>query len=227
VGIENWQDGRVVDRGPVTLMKIGVVSDIHCNIAGLQQALELLDDCDEIICAGDIMSCYRMAPQVLELLSQRDAHTILGNHDKIVLSASGERLRSRTHMEPSLRDFYVQLPCSMQLSFGGKRFAVFHGSPWDDPEDPMCRYIYPSQVSVLRGTCLEFDWLILGHTHAPMVCQLGRLSVVNPGSCGEARNENRLLSCAAIDAVTSEVNIRTYPETTLPAMAKETNQRID
>jgi len=34
-------------------VRIGIVSDLHCNFAGLSQALDRMGDVDELICLGD------------------------------------------------------------------------------------------------------------------------------------------------------------------------------
>src|SRR5262249_49754937 len=40
-------------------LKVGIVSDLHCNIGGLAQALDLIGDVDELICLGDSIWEYR------------------------------------------------------------------------------------------------------------------------------------------------------------------------
>ncbi len=55
-------------------MKIGIVSDVHCNHAGLLQALELLGDADELICLGDSIYEYRFSNEVVRLLRDRGVH---------------------------------------------------------------------------------------------------------------------------------------------------------
>src|SRR5262249_1125853 len=64
-------------------LKFGIVSDIHCNAAGLGRALELMGDVDELICLGDSIWEYRFSNEVAALLKDRGAHTILGNHEEV------------------------------------------------------------------------------------------------------------------------------------------------
>ena len=52
-------------RAPEQSLKIGIVSDVHCNHAGLLQALELLGDVDELICLGDSIYEYRFSNEVV------------------------------------------------------------------------------------------------------------------------------------------------------------------
>ena len=34
-------------------VKFGIVSDVHCNAAGLERAIALMGEIDELICLGD------------------------------------------------------------------------------------------------------------------------------------------------------------------------------
>jgi predicted phosphodiesterase len=63
-------------------VKVGIVSDIHCNAAGLAQALALMGDIDELICLGDSIYEYRFSNEVVGCLRQRDARVIVGNHEE-------------------------------------------------------------------------------------------------------------------------------------------------
>ena len=36
-------------------MKYGILADIHGNLEALQAVLPLLEHCDEILCAGDVV----------------------------------------------------------------------------------------------------------------------------------------------------------------------------
>ncbi|MBM3347922.1 MAG: metallophosphoesterase family protein, partial [Betaproteobacteria bacterium] len=83
-------------------MRIGIVSDIHCNAKGLRAALAAMGTVDELICAGDSIHEYRFSNEVVALLRERGAHVILGNHDEGFLGPHGERARSR--LDPARPD---------------------------------------------------------------------------------------------------------------------------
>ena len=42
-------------------MRLGIVSDIHCNADALSLALERMGDVDELLCAGDAVFEYRFS----------------------------------------------------------------------------------------------------------------------------------------------------------------------
>ena len=46
-------------------MKIGIVSDIHCNVQGLQLALDAMGDIDELLCLGDAIFEYQFSNGVI------------------------------------------------------------------------------------------------------------------------------------------------------------------
>jgi len=46
---------------------------------------------------------------------------------------------------------------------------------------------------------VEADIILLGHTHVPMLARVGEKLVVNPGSCGDARGAEDLLTYAELD----------------------------
>ena len=49
-------------------MKLGIVSDLHCNIDGLKHALDIMGSVDELLCLGDSIYEYRFSNEVVALL---------------------------------------------------------------------------------------------------------------------------------------------------------------
>ena len=62
-------------------MKIGIVSDLHANAAGLAAALARMGPVDELLCVGDLVEESRFSNEVVTLLRDRGARCVLGNHD--------------------------------------------------------------------------------------------------------------------------------------------------
>lgn len=191
-------------------MKIGILSDIHCNLAGLDAALALLDDCEELICAGDLMYQFRFEAGVLQRLEQRRAHTILGNHDKTILHAPNHPLRTSARaLAPHLLDALGAFPSDLTVETEGVRIRVFHGAPWDAVRQPVAHYLYPEDRGAMeRLAGVAADVVVLGHTHVPYAHQTAGPLVVNPGSCGEPRPGGDLRYCAALDLTTRTVDFR-------------------
>jgi len=191
-------------------VRLGLIADIHANAEGLRQGLEILADCDEVLCAGDVMYQYRFRAEVLDLLDERGVLSISGNHDRTILTAPGHPLRAPNAVPSDALARLAALPDHISTDLGGLRIAMFHGSPWD--EAAQCHYIYPDDQRALRRVAtVEADVVVLGHTHIPFHLLVGERLVVNPGSVGECRDGTNTLSCAVLDTATRAVEVRRYP----------------
>jgi putative phosphoesterase len=195
---------------PDWFLKIGIVSDVHCNAAGLLRALDILRDADELICLGDSIYEYRFSNDVIRLLRDRGAHTILGNHEEGFLGPQGSRARQAEWIDPSLLKWLAERPKRLQLTIGGKKLLVVHSTPWE----PRGAYVYPHSSLLARFGEADADFVLYGHTHHQLTRRIGTVLVINPGSTGEARDSSnqRQLSCAILDTVTEEVLVSNFPE---------------
>lgn len=186
-------------------MRIGIVSDVHGNAAGLATALDRMGDVDELLCAGDIVEQFRFDNDAVELLRDRGARCVLGNHDVGLLSAHGERARGAAHVRADLVDWLASHPLELELDVAGKRLVLHHASPCA----PHTQYVWPQSPELKRIAEVDADYVVIGHTHARFVERVGRPLVINPGSVGQARNsaDGRRLSYAVLQADTGEVTI--------------------
>ena len=186
-------------------MKFGIVSDIHCNAAGLERAIELMGDFDELICLGDSIWEYRFSNEVAQILRERGAHTILGNHEETFFGPLGERARARLGNDLGLMDWVESRPHRIELERSGKRLLLIHSTPWEPRGD----YVLPESAQLARFAEAEADIVLYGHTHRQVVKRFGRVLVVNPGSAGDGRDpgNGRMLSCAVLDSVSDEVRV--------------------
>ena len=191
-------------------MKLGIVSDIHCNAAGLNRALALMGDIDELICLGDSIWEYRFSNEVAQILKDRRAHTILGNHEEGFFGPLGERARAHADNDGALMEWLASRPHRVELECGGKRLALIHSTPWE----PRGAYIHPNSPELARFADTQADFVLYGHTHRQVVKRFGRVLVINPGSAGDARDHHngRLLSCAVLDTVSEEARIIDFPD---------------
>jgi putative phosphoesterase len=191
-------------------VKMGIVSDIHCNAAGLREALALMGDVDELICLGDSIWEYRFSNEVAQILQERQAHTILGNHEEEFFGPLGARARARPDNDHDLMEWLAARPHRTSLDRGGKRLLLVHSTPWE----PRGAYIHPESPQLARFAETEADFVLYGHTHRQVVKRFGRVLVVNPGSTGDARDHSngRLLSCAVLDTASEEARIIDFPD---------------
>jgi putative phosphoesterase len=195
-------------------VKIGIVADVHCNIAGLRMALEEMGPVDELVCAGDAVYQFRFSNEVVGLLRERGARYILGNHERVLLSDWGERARARPEVQQELVGYMAAQPYHLETRVNGRKLVLVHGSPFD-PHD---EYLYPNSPNLQKLSQIDADYVVLGHTHYHMALPVGRALVINPGSAGEPRDHRNhfRLSCAVLDTQSGEVTFHHFDDPTRP-----------
>jgi putative phosphoesterase len=184
-------------------VRIGVFSDIHANLYGLQKALDLLDSeqVEQILCAGDLVDPEPNADAVVELLRQRAIPCVMGNHDQAVTDYQDSIYQPGESGDPMLFNdvtikYLKALPLAQSFTFGNIRVTLAHGIPWKNTV-----YAFPESDSDFFGriaTVAQSDVVILGHTHVPMCIQADSTWIVNPGSVDGNRRQT-IQTCAVID----------------------------
>jgi putative phosphoesterase len=191
-------------------VRIGVISDVHCNFAALETALEALAGVvEEVFVAGDMVYEYRFCTDVVSTLRKRGFPYVLGNHEMVLVGPDGGRARSAPDVDPEDLRYVASLPVRIDCRIGGRALTMVHGSPWR----PYDRYLHENDPVWKRCEELDADVLLTGHTHVPMVKRFGRTLVVNPGSLGESREPGarELVSYAVVDLESVEAEIVRLP----------------
>lgn len=180
-------------------MLVGVISDIHANRVALEAVLADMPDVDALVCAGDVVGYNPWPAECVDALRARDVPTIMGNHDRSVVTETGypgNRMADAGvhHALDELDDDQLEwlrgLPTE-RLCFDG-RMKLVHGHP-DDPN----RYTYPGLFS---ATLLEDeDVLVMGHTHVQAHETFDEGVVMNPGSVGQPRDEDPRAAYSVVD----------------------------
>ena len=191
-------------------MRVGIVSDIHCNVEGLNLALQAMGHVDELLCLGDSIFEYQFSNDVVAILKQRQAHIIQGNHEEVFMSQAGIRARQRDGLDPVLLGLLAEQPHRRYLDLAGKRLLLIHSTPWE----PRGEYVHPHSSKLARFAEADADIVLYGHTHCQVVTRVGGVLVINPGSAGDARDSrnDRQLSCAVLDLVSEEVQVIEYSD---------------
>ena len=68
-------------------MRIAILSDIHGNLEALTTIIEKIeaDKIDRIYCLGDVVGYGPNPNECVEIISQKCAQVVIGNHDHAVL----------------------------------------------------------------------------------------------------------------------------------------------
>ena len=191
-------------------MRLGIISDIHCNIESLDTALERMSDTvDEVLCAGDSILGFRFSNDVIARLREIGARVVLGNHDLDVLSPQGVRVREDKQTDQELLRWLYRQPTRIDTIIGNRRLTMFHAAP-SEPMD----YIYTDSTRLKEFGDLGAAFVVYGHTHFAMAEQVGRTLVINPGSTGQPRDPTNgfRASYAILDTSSAEVTFDVYDD---------------
>ncbi len=186
-------------------MKIGIVSDIHADPKALRRTLADMPSVDRVLCAGDAISEYKFCAETVELLQQVEAQCIQGNHEWVLFGGSNPQYlkKCQAAFDPDVLNVLLNAPSSLELEVADARILMVHGSPWH----PHNEYILPNSPQLARFADLAYDFVILGHTHIPMVHKADGVTVINPGSCSQPRDGDRRGSYAVLDLAQRSVEL--------------------
>jgi len=187
-------------------VKIAIVADIHAEPQALKRVLADMPSVDRVLCAGDAVSEYQFCAETVQLLQQVNAQCIQGNHEMVLFSGRNAPYLSKCQAEfaPALLDVLATAPVSFVFEASGARILMVHASPWKPFED----YIFPGSPKLARFAPLPYDFVILGHTHVPMVERVSGVTVINPGSCSQPRDQDPRGSYALLDVERRAVEMR-------------------
>jgi len=189
-------------------MKIGIISDIHADPKALRRALEDMPSTDVLLCPGDAISEYRFCTETVEILQGANVLCIQGNHEVVLFGGRNPAyLKKCREMFPAAAlDFLATAPLTRHFELNGAAVLLVHASPWE----PYDEYIYPGSTRLSRFATLTQDFVCFGHTHVPFVHREGTVTVVNPGSVSQPRDQDRRGAYAIIDTDTRDAWIQRF-----------------
>lgn len=182
-------------------MKLGLIGDIHGNQFALQAVLQAAaaSKVNSLLVTGDLVGYYFGPLQVLELLNDWNCYIVRGNHEEMLSKARTDKNYLKTveahygtgvsvaieQLSSKQLESLCSLPHPLELDINANRILLSHGAPWG-----IDHYIYSDADQMMLETCLSqnFDLIVMGHTHYPMLKQIGSTVIVNPGSVGQQRD---------------------------------------
>lgn len=202
-------------------MKLALLGDIHGNHLALDAVLTAASSSgvEKLLVTGDMVGYYYAPLKVLETLQAWDRHVVRGNHEDMLNSARSDPAfllqvdaRYGTGLRTAIEELGTQqldelcnLPHPLELVIDGCKILLCHGTPWD-----VDQYVYPDAKPEILELCAkpDFDLVVMGHTHYPMVQKTGKTRVVNPGSVGQPRNRQPGAHWALFDTATGSLEFR-------------------
>lgn len=153
-------------------MRVAIVSDIHANLQALEAVLEQIDgaDCEAIWCLGDVVG-YGADPEACtNLVRERCAICLAGNHDLAVtgvLSAAEFSDIARRAAEwtagvisAETRQFLESLSPADEEQV----VSLYHASP----RDPVWEYVLSPLQAQLAFDVQRERTSVVGHTHVAL-----------------------------------------------------------
>ncbi|MEK9659268.1 MAG: metallophosphoesterase family protein [Chloroflexota bacterium] len=203
-------------------MKTLVVSDVHGNQEALQAVLTAADstgDIGQVWCLGDVVGYGPNPAGCIALLRERSALCIQGNHDAGAAGALGldgfnayaaEALRwTITQLGQEEREWLGALPVTLVEGLA----TLVHGTP----REPRWDYLLSYGQAIDAWERTRTPLVLVGHSHLQFVAEAGRdlrhsglegraldlltgvRVVVNPGSVGQPRDNDRRAAYALVD----------------------------
>lgn len=193
-------------------MIIGVISDAHGNIYGLEQCVSLLQrfHAEKIFFLGDAVNYFGKGREAVAFLKENRISCIKGNHENTLLTNEDLTQKQKEiygidHTRATLQEdeyaFIRTWGDTIEVTASDYKILMVHGSP----RDYLRGYIYPDS-DLAAFSDLPHNMIFVGHTHIPFIRTLDDKIIVNVGSVGFRRDDGRYLSCALLD--TDERKIR-------------------
>lgn len=199
-------------------MRILLLSDIHANRPALEAIREEYDVC---VFLGDLVD-YGVEPgPCVEWVRKNARYAVRGNHDHgaaqriFVQGVGGFRYLTGVTRPKTLqlltdddRRYMAGLPTSLWLTLNGKRFLFVHATP----RDPMDEFASPDpEAWTRRLQNVDADYVCVGHSHVQYALQVGKTTVINPGSVGLPRDGDARPAYAVITDDGPELKRVDYP----------------
>ena len=201
-----------MDAGQAPLRRVGVIGDVHGELAALDAALEVFRtrEVDAVLCVGDIVDGPVPDEDVAACCRRlRDAGvwSVAGNHERWWLADEMRTVPTPTGPLPDdVRTYLEALPRTRRLHTVAGDALLCHAVGEDDlailyPETKgyALQSVMPALVPLMKDP--ELSYAIGGHTHRRMARAMPGLTFINAGTLHRAFD----VSVALVDFAAQEV----------------------
>ncbi len=177
-------------------MRLLILSDIHGNWPALEAVLAAEPEYDAVVSCGDVVDYGPQPVECLRWLMVHAGHVVRGNHDNALgfgvdcrcmggfrAYSVATRAWHRTLLSEQDHEFLRRMPTLDWFEWEGRHFRMAHATPQGD----MFAYLDMDQWDNHVGG-IDADFVLLGHTHVQGMRTIDKITVVNPGSVGFARD---------------------------------------
>lgn len=194
------------------MIQIAVISDIHANTPALEAVLKDIRkrSITEIYCLGDLVDFAPWGNEVIEMIQKHRIPCLLGNHDQRIAFdepviplphhsevETAHRMvainLSKDQIKQENKKWLATLPYNIALTYkiGNKKRKILLVHAGIDSNE---EYIYEpdSKEWMLENLDKEsVNILVMGHTHQSYIQAFENRLLVNCGSVGRSREQDR------------------------------------
>jgi diadenosine tetraphosphatase ApaH/serine/threonine PP2A family protein phosphatase len=153
-------------------MRVAVISDIHANLPAFEGVLDAIDGAgiEEIWCLGDVLGYGAEPDECADLVRERCATCLVGNHDLAVLGAlditafSEAAADAVTWTRENVSDRTLTFLRELEPAGAREGVSLFHASP----RDPVWEYVLSAEQA---AACFEVQptrIAMIGHSHVSL-----------------------------------------------------------
>ncbi len=153
-------------------MRAAVLSDVHSNLPALEAVLAAVDETapDEIWCLGDIVGYGADPDACTELIRERCAVSLLGNHDLAVLGTLD--ISTFSDAAKAAVEWTREVAGAATLEFlGGLEPAMTHAGTalyHASPRDPIWEYVLSIEQAEAGFDAQAERIALIGHSHVSL-----------------------------------------------------------
>jgi diadenosine tetraphosphatase ApaH/serine/threonine PP2A family protein phosphatase len=215
-------------------VRVAAISDIHANLPALEAVLGAIDDAgvEEVWCLGDVIGYGAGPDECADLVRERCAICLVGNHDLAVLGAldvaafSEAAADAVAWTQENVAERTLALLRELEPAGEREGIALFHASPRDPvweyvlsaEQADACLDVQPARIGLIghshvalffvRPTAEELDGMVRGAQSSDdtlLDLSAGQW-LINPGSVGQPRDGDPRAAWLELD--TSEQTAR-------------------
>lgn len=185
--------------------RVGVIGDVHCDHIILERSLVHLSNLspEAILCVGDIPDGVGDFTRSVELLQSYEVITVKGNHDRWLVTTrmdmdrNIENLTWPENVSQETLQFIEDLPVTVDFMTPHGKALLCHGVGDYDMGgiEPGKKWYDVRSLTSLNDLvdAGEYQFMINGHTHVPMVEAFRGLVIINAGTVVNDQNPVCLL----------------------------------
>ena len=198
-------------------MKTLILSDIHANVYALNAVLAAESDCDQIVCAGDLVDYGPFPNETLDCIREHAVQCVAGNHDEYVIellngdlpAVPGTWLNHNTHLLSEEHVAYLRdLPKAARFVHNQCDWGLTHAYQHYDVIVSAKQFSDFSKETFDK----ELKRIVFGHTHRQALHYVSNEQMwLNPGSVSYRRPDDPDQSAHYAVLIDNEMLLRSTP----------------